>query len=83
MAERFELYIDGVEIANGNTESTDVEVIKNVFQKEKRGIDDEFLKALVTLKGKSFAGVGLGVDRLVMKALGLSNIDLCDSLLDY
>lgn len=85
-AERFEFYLAGIEIGNGNTEHTNVEEIKKIFNLEKEvreqnnlpihPIDQDFLKALKILDktGKSFAGVGLGVDRLAMIFGNISNI---------
>ena len=78
LAERFEIYLGGWEIGNGNTEALDTELIKRHFQAEVQArkarakfcppIDQEFLAALAQLKttGKSYAGIGLGVDRLTM-----------------
>ena len=74
-AQRFELYIDGIEIGNGNTERTDAEAVRKVFEleQEKRKkenkpfvpIDKEFLNSLRNMEGKKYAGIGLGVDRVV------------------
>jgi lysyl-tRNA synthetase class 2 len=72
IAERFELYIGGVEIANGNNEKTNVSEIRTVFEKEtgegKSPLDIQFLEALQKMddSGNSYAGVGLGLDRLLM-----------------
>jgi len=86
-AQRFEFYLAGVEIGNGNTEQTDVDKVKKAFHQEKQyrieqnlplhPIDQEFLKALELLHktGKSFAGVGLGVDRLAMIFADIDSID--------
>jgi elongation factor P--(R)-beta-lysine ligase len=78
MVERFELYIDGLEIANGYTELLDAEeqkarfiednAIRKSLGKEGFPIDGEFLEALSTLEGP-LAGVSVGIDRLLM-ALG-------------
>ena len=69
-ADRFELYIHGVEIANGNTENTNVDEIRFTFQQEhtKTGlpIDEEFLSSLGSMQNRSYAGVGVGVNRLTM-----------------
>ncbi len=75
-AQRFELYINGIEIANGNTENTDsVEVLNSMKQEEKyrkiKGlicppIDMEFIEALKKMHGKKYAGIGLGIERLGM-----------------
>jgi len=76
LADRFELYINGVEIANGNTENTDSKAIKSLFKQEKvkreklgliaSPIDKEFINALDQMKKskKNYAGIGLGLDRL-------------------
>lgn len=80
IAERFELYIGGVEIANGNNENTNVTEIREVFEKEidagKSPLDTQFLDALhkMDTSGRSFAGVGLGLDRLMMLMMGEENI---------
>jgi elongation factor P--(R)-beta-lysine ligase len=82
--ERFEFYVDGVEIANGYTELLDAEEQRARFArdneervrlgKETFHTDESFLEALARLKGP-YAGVALGVDRLLMKVLGLCRID--------
>lgn len=82
--ERFELYVDGVEIANGYSELLDPVEQRDRFVrdneergrlgKEKFPIDEAFLDALSCLQGP-YTGVALGVDRLLMKMLGLSRID--------
>ncbi len=76
IAERFELYIGGMELGNGNTENTNSESVTKVFEEERKGriregqdgvpIDQDFIKALDYMKNKSYAGIGLGVDRLAM-----------------
>jgi len=81
--ERFELYIRGLEIANGYTELFDAEEQHARFlqENERRGklggeplpVDTEFLKALSLVRG-SFAGVSVGVDRLLMALLRKSTI---------
>lgn len=75
-ADRFEVYIAGMELGNGNRENTDVRSVKNIFSLEadirrKNGklvppIDTGFLDALAAMSKTSYAGVGLGVDRLIM-----------------
>ena len=84
LAQRFELYIAGIEIGNGNTENTDYKSVHKVFkvESEKRKkvgelsppIDMEFIRALKKMQGKSYAGIGLGVDRLAMMLGGIKNI---------
>ncbi len=82
--ERFEFYMDGVEIANGYTELLDHEEQRKRFLddnaerlrlgKETFPVDESFLEALSGLRGP-YTGVALGVDRLLMKILDLSRID--------
>ena len=80
IAERFELYIHGVEIANGNNENTNVSEIREVFEKEtgegRSSLDTQFLEALQTMhdSGNNYAGVGLGLDRLLMVMMGEEEI---------
>lgn len=76
LAERFELYINGIEIANGNTENTDYKSVHREFKiesemRKKAGlisppIDMEFINALKKMQGKSYAGIGMGIDRLTV-----------------
>jgi len=76
LSERFEMYMFGMEVANGNNENTDSKAVKRLFEKENSfrknnnlpysEIDEEFIKALEELNGREYAGVGLGVDRLAM-----------------
>ncbi|MDP4011942.1 MAG: amino acid--tRNA ligase-related protein, partial [Candidatus Roizmanbacteria bacterium] len=70
LVDRFELYIHGIELANGNTESTDTRFIRTQFEKEHKTtgmpIDEDFLNSLERMKGSTYAGVGLGIDRLAM-----------------
>jgi elongation factor P--(R)-beta-lysine ligase len=83
VAERFELYACGVELANGFGELTDsVEqrrrLIAAMDEKQKRygkrwPIDEEFLGALEHMPPSS--GVALGFDRLVMLATGARHIN--------
>ncbi len=83
VAQRFEVYFRGVELANGYHELTDVveQELRFVADNAKRcqlqlpeiAPDPELLMALQ--KGlPSCAGVALGVDRLVMLALGVPSI---------
>lgn len=83
IAERFELYAAGVELANGFGELTDpVEqrrrfeadmALKQRLYGERYPIDESFLQALEHMPEAS--GVALGLDRLVMLATGASRID--------
>jgi lysyl-tRNA synthetase class 2 len=82
-AERFELYICGVEIANGFGELTDAAeqrrrlaaemAEKERIYRERYPIDDDFIAALRTMPPA--CGVALGFDRLVMLATGATRID--------
>jgi lysyl-tRNA synthetase class 2 len=84
VAERVELYISGVEIANGFGELTDAEEQRRRFTadmdlKEKLygaryPIDEEFLAALAHGIPDS-AGMALGFDRLVMLLAGAERIE--------
>ena len=83
VAERWELYVDGVELANAFTELTDAAEQRRRFEaarEERRELgeadyplDEEFLSALERMPPSG--GVALGVDRLVMLACGASSID--------
>jgi len=83
LAERFELYVCGVELANGFGELTDpseqsrrfVEEmdLKQRLYGERYPLDEDFLAALSHMPEAS--GVALGLDRLVMLATGASRID--------
>lgn len=82
VAERFELYLGGLELANGFTELTDEVEQRKRFLEEIAAIKDtwktavqlpkRFLQDLCQLQ--SAAGIALGVDRLLMLALGLDDI---------
>lgn len=69
-AERFECYVSGIEIGNGNTENTDTKSLRKIFATEQKRtklpIDEEFLNSLKMMSKKSYAGVGIGIERLVM-----------------
>ena len=81
--ERFELYINGLEIANGYTELLDASEQRQWFERDNNersalgkqtfAIDEEFLKAIGGLQGP-YAGVSIGVDRLLMVFLGKKHI---------
>ncbi len=83
LAERFELYVSGVELANGFGELTDpVEqhrrfeaemALKEKIYGERYPLDDEFLSALTLMPPAS--GCALGFDRLVMLATNATRID--------
>jgi lysyl-tRNA synthetase class 2 len=83
LAERFELYACGVELANGFGELTDAKEQRARFvaamdEKERiygtrYPLDEDFLAALAIMPPAS--GVALGFDRLVMLAAGAPSID--------
>ena len=83
VAERFELYVCGVELANGFSELTDPAeqrrrlehemAEKERIYKERYPIDEDFLAALAAMP--QACGVALGLDRLVMLATGAARID--------
>jgi lysyl-tRNA synthetase class 2 len=83
VAERFEVYACGVELANGFGELTDADEQRRRFtdemdEKERRygeryPLDEEFLAAVAAMPSAS--GVALGFDRLVMLASGATRID--------
>ena len=84
VAARFELVIDGVELANGYHELTDPAEQRQRFARDleerqvrglpARTIDEKFLAALAAGL-PDCAGVALGVDRLLMLKLGVDRID--------
>jgi len=83
VAERFELYLGGLEIANAFSELTDVEEQRKVFESEietRRSLEKEiypmpekFLAELNVMPPS--AGIALGVDRLVMVLLNAKTVD--------
>ena len=83
VAERFELYGCGVELANGFGELTDPEEQRRRFviemdekqriYGERYPIDEDFLAALAIMPQAS--GIALGFDRLVMLATGAQKIE--------
>ena len=83
LAERFELYACGVELANGFGELTDAVEQRRRFELEiaeaqriygtSPPLDEDFLDALAHMPQAS--GCALGFDRLVMLATGASRID--------
>ena len=84
VAERFELYLDGLELANGFHELADAAEQRQRFEADlaarasmgraARPVDERFLAAL-THGLPDCSGVALGFDRLVMAACRLGSID--------
>ena len=83
VAERFEVYACGVELANGFGELTDAAEQRDRFtqamdEKQRRygeryPLDEDFLAAVASMPPAS--GVALGFDRLVMLASGAASVD--------
>ena len=83
IAERFEIYACGVELANGFGELTDVAEQRRRFilamdEKQRRygeryPLDEDFLASVACMPEAS--GVALGFDRLVMLASGATSVD--------
>lgn len=84
VAERFEVYLDGLELANGFHELADPAEQRRRFAADRalraeRGLPDtppdEHLLAALEAGLPDCCGVALGFDRLLMAALGIGSID--------
>ncbi len=84
LAERFELYVDGVELANGYFELTDPGEQRARFEADNRALEtrgelprplDEHLLAALQAGLPECAGVALGLDRLLMLKLGAERLE--------
>jgi lysyl-tRNA synthetase class 2 len=83
LAERFEFYVCGLELANAFGELTDAAVQRQRFKQDQARkqarygfvypIDEDFLAALDEMPAAS--GAALGFDRLVMLATGAARVD--------
>jgi len=83
VAERFELYVNGIELANGFSELTDPTEQRERFAREREliiqagrapgPIPEAFLRELTNMP--SAAGIALGIDRLVMLLTGATSLD--------
>jgi len=83
LADRFEVYVCGVELANGCAELVDAveqrrrfandEALRKRLYGSDRSIDEDFLAALAAMPPAS--GIALGLDRLVMLATGAESIE--------
>ena len=83
LAERFELYIAGIELCNGFSELTDAAEQRERFKEEQHlrqslnkplyPLPEKFLEALADMPDA--AGNALGIDRLVMLFADTDNID--------
>ena len=83
MAARFEVFVEGVELANGYHELTDAAEQERRFRadlaaRRQRGLPvppyDERLLAALTHGLPDCAGVAVGFDRLVMLAVGATSL---------
>jgi lysyl-tRNA synthetase class 2 len=84
VAERFELYMEGVELANGFYELADaVEQLcrfeQDLAQRQAEGLSevpmDEHLLSALKAGLPDCAGVALGIDRLLMQVVGAERLD--------
>lgn len=83
LVERFEVYVCGIELANACSELVDPDLQRARFYHEATirkhlygtslPIDEDFLSALAYMPPS--AGIALGLDRLVMLAVGARSID--------
>lgn len=83
LAERFELYVGGLELANGFSELNEPLEQRRRFEEANRArrsagqpelpLPEPFLDTLATMPAS--AGIALGVDRLVMLTAGADSID--------
>lgn len=82
IAERFELYICGVEVANAFTELTDEKIQRKRFEHDMKTkqdlynitypIDEDFMEAIKNID--SATGIAMGIDRLIMLATKANSI---------
>ncbi len=83
IAERFELYVSGVELANGFSELTDPEIQRSRFAEEyakmgcvdtcQQKMPEQFLDSLSHID--QAAGIAMGLDRLFMLFLGETRVE--------
>jgi lysyl-tRNA synthetase class 2 len=83
VAERFELYVGGLEVANAFGELVDAAEQRRRFERDRAlriaagradyPVDERFFAALATLPPS--AGIALGFDRLLMLLCDAANID--------
>ena len=83
VGQRFELYVDGMELANGYCELTDAPEQRQRFERDnvlrrqrgqvERALDEQLLAALASGL-PDCSGVALGIDRLLMLKTGSSDI---------
>jgi lysyl-tRNA synthetase class 2 len=83
VAERFELYIDGLELANAFSELTDPHEQRGRFEADEKSrrdagkapypLPEKFLTEMASMP--EAAGIALGLDRLIMLLTGTDKID--------
>ena len=83
VCERFELYLDGIEICNGFSELTDADEQRQRFERDNQRrvregreaytVDGEFLDALRSGPAEC-SGNALGIDRLLLATVGLRDL---------
>jgi lysyl-tRNA synthetase class 2 len=82
VAERFELFVQGMELANAYTELNDPILQENLFRSQLAGqkeedsmakMDTEFIEALKHAMPPA-GGLGIGIDRMVMVLLDQPSI---------
>jgi len=86
LAERFEVYVGGVELGNGNSEHLDAARIRESFAAELTTrqrqhlqtppLDEAMIADIQAMarSGHQFAGIGLGVDRVAMILTGQTSL---------
>ncbi len=79
VAERFELYVNGIELCNGYHELTDATELQSRIQREAAASEKVIplptrLLAAMQHGLPPCAGVALGVDRLIMLCLGVNSV---------
>ena len=83
--ERWELYYNGIELANCFSEETDAGRVKEFFKNEtavkektalvKHLVDNDYWKMFLGTGFPQCSGVAMGLDRLIMALCGRSSID--------
>lgn len=84
-AERFELYVGGLEVANAFGELLDPieqekrlkedQALRSKLGRKIWSIDQDFIKALANIEVKQAAGIALGLDRMVVLCTGAKDIN--------
>ena len=82
IAERFEMFVDGMELANAYTELNDPRLQEELFRTQLQGLaeedsmakmDHDFVRAL-KVGMPAAGGMGIGIDRLVMLLTNTTSI---------